>query len=76
MITGLIVSGQTTAVGAQCRSNGVRACKHFGDDNQGTGETSSMPSRICVGAATMGLDTPHGGTSIGIYNSWGPYDTC
>ena len=23
----------------------------------------------------MGLDTPHGGTSIGIYNHWGSYDT-
>ena len=23
----------------------------------------------------MGLDTPHGGTNIGIYNHWGPYET-
>ena len=34
-----------------------------------------MPSSNCVGATTMGLDTPHGGTSIGIYTSWGSHKT-
>ena len=57
-------------------SNGVRACTHFGADKQGT---EHQWYNLCIlelcRAATMGFDTPHGGTIIGIYNIWWSYDT-